>query len=48
MAVYAEWYWSCDLCEEHAEEPWGDQDAAEHALEDHMREDHPEVATDHE
>lgn len=47
MAVYAEWWWSCDHCtakghHESNDEPWGDEDAAQADLEAHIAEAHPE------
>lgn len=41
MSVYAEWYWTCQLCDDHAEEPWGDEQAARDEHDDHMRTYHP-------
>lgn len=45
MAVYAEWWWSCDLCSaagnlESAEEPWGDEQSAADELARHIVECH--------
>ena len=40
MGVVAEWWWSCDLCPETGEEPWGSQDAAQFELDQHMVEEH--------
>lgn len=40
MAVYAEWWWTCDLCAEAAEEPWGDEQAAVDDLARHVSEAH--------
>lgn len=37
MSVYAEWYWACQLCDDRAEEPWGDEQAARDEHDDHMR-----------
>ena len=41
MGVVAEWLWSCDLCDEAGDEPWGSEDAAQAELDQHMREEHP-------
>lgn len=41
MSVYAEWYWACQLCDDRAEEPWGDEQAARDEHDDHMRTYHP-------
>lgn len=42
MAVYAEWNWSCELCGEQGEEPWGDPQDAERDMDAHAREVHPD------
>jgi hypothetical protein len=42
VSVYAEWFWSCDRCDDVAEEAFGNQYDAEDALIDHMKEVHPE------
>lgn len=43
MSVYAEWFWSCDECEDRSEEPWGDPEAARDELAEHMAEAHAET-----
>lgn len=40
MSVYAEWFWSCDECDEVCEEPWGDQGGAEDDLIEHKFDAH--------
>lgn len=43
MAVYAEWFWSCDQCPEECEEPWGDEQSAADDYTAHVADAHPEL-----
>lgn len=42
MSVYAEWHWQCALCDDHSEEPFGDEYAAAKEEADHLSEAHPD------